>query len=178
MNLLSSNERFGTGSPAHSSIGVPFSPNPLNKSSVRASRSVVGASCMDWDPETEFGSVTTKVSATTTKSITTTSFSDFTYFSSYWLGHMGPNGKRVVFRGWPDFRGTLLTRGALRPGEPERRTPRVFIRQVMWSDLPVFAKDRATFYSRRIIWGEMKLFVAKAASNCYWFVIDTGPRFN
>src|SRR5262245_65109348 len=93
MNLLSSNERFGTGSPAHSSIGVPFSPNPLNKSSVRASRSVVGASCMDWDPETEFGSVTTKVSATTTKSITTTSFSDFTYFPPIGWVIWGPMGK-------------------------------------------------------------------------------------
>ena len=37
---------------------------------------------------------------------------------------------------------------ALRPGELERRTPRVFIRQVTGSDLPAFAKYWATFYCR------------------------------
>src|SRR4029453_8900932 len=53
MNLLSSNLPFpravgATGSFTHSTIGVPFTPKPLNRSSVLASMSVVGASVAVW----------------------------------------------------------------------------------------------------------------------------------
>jgi len=43
--------------------------------------SVVGASVIVWDPETEFGSVARKVSSPTEKNITTISFSDLMDFS-------------------------------------------------------------------------------------------------
>src|SRR5215468_3923918 len=65
MNLLSSNDRFATGGATHSSMGAPLVPNPLNRSSVRRFKSVVGASVIVWEPETEFGSVARKVSAAT-----------------------------------------------------------------------------------------------------------------
>src|SRR5262245_42906162 len=97
MNLLSSKERFGTGSPAHSSTGAPLAPNPLYKSSVRMFKSVVGASCMS-KPLTEFGSVAAKTSKDAAKTIKTTSFSDFIYFL-LWVGSCEAQGKRVVFIG-------------------------------------------------------------------------------
>src|SRR5215510_16115281 len=93
MKLLSSNERPGTGSPSHSSMGVPLAPNPLNRSSVRQFRSVVGAFVTDWDPATEFGSVARTVSAPTTKDITTINFSDFIYFPPKGWVMRGPIGK-------------------------------------------------------------------------------------
>src|SRR5262249_27574263 len=110
MNLLSSNEASGTAGVTHSSTGVPLVPNPLNRSSVARTKSVVGAAVMDWDPATEYGSVARQTSAPTAKSMTITIFSDFMYFFSSVLGHVGPNGKGVILSGWPDFRGTLLTR--------------------------------------------------------------------
>src|SRR5262249_21064337 len=114
MNLLSSNERFATGGDTHSSMGVPLAPNPLKRSSVRRFKSVVGASVIVWEPETEFGSVARKVSAPTAKSITTTSFSDFIDFPPVTWAKRGPIEKKGCFsfiRGRPEFRGTLLTRG-------------------------------------------------------------------
>src|SRR5262245_3460741 len=80
MNLLSSNDRFATGGATHSSMGEPLAPNPLNRSSVSRTKSVVGASVMVWDPATEFGSVARQTSAPTMKSNAITSFSDFIYF--------------------------------------------------------------------------------------------------
>src|SRR5215510_6749212 len=73
MNLLSSNDLFGTGSPAHSSTGVPFGWNPLCQSSVRASISVVGASVIPTCPPTAAGNT----SAATVKTMTTISLSNF-----------------------------------------------------------------------------------------------------
>src|SRR5262245_31445787 len=108
MNRLSSNDWLGTGPATHSSIGVPLGPNPLNRSSVSATMSVVSASVMIWEPETEFGSVARKVSDITAKSITTTSFSDFMYIPPVIWAVGGPIEERVVFRGWSDFRRTLL----------------------------------------------------------------------
>src|SRR5215475_879290 len=96
MNLLSSNDRFATGGDTHSSMGVPFVPNPLNRSSVKRIKSVVGASAMVWEPETEFGSVARKASAPTAKSITTTSFSDFIKFPPVTWAKRGPIEERVV----------------------------------------------------------------------------------
>src|SRR5262245_10098669 len=110
MNLLSSNDRFATGGATHSSIGVPLAPNPLNRSSVRRFKSVVGASVIAWEPETEFGRVARKVSATTAKSITTTSFSDFIYIPPVIWAKCGPIEERVVFRGWSDFRRNVTSR--------------------------------------------------------------------
>src|SRR5262245_6884130 len=102
MNMLSSNERPGTGSATHSSIGEPFVPNPLNRSSEprtseRRIRSVVGASVMVWDPATEFGSVARKVSAPTVKNITTTSLSDFMYFPPVIRAESGPIDDGLLF---------------------------------------------------------------------------------
>jgi hypothetical protein len=48
--------------------------------------------------------------------------------------------------------------GILRPGELKHRTPRVFVGQVTWTDLPAFAKDRAKFDCGRkpilFYWGD------------------------
>src|SRR5262245_49488624 len=100
MNMLSSNERPGTGSATHSSIGEPLAPNPLNRSSEprtseRRIRSVVGAAVIcAFEPATEFGRVARKPSAPTTKDITTIILSDFMYFFSFGLGPVGdPIGK-------------------------------------------------------------------------------------
>src|SRR5215813_14117932 len=108
MNLLSSNDRFATGGATHSSMGAPLVPNPLNRSSVRRFKSVVGASVIVWEPETEFGSVARKVSAAKAKSITTASFSGFIYIPPVTWAKRGPINERVIFRGRTDFGGTLL----------------------------------------------------------------------
>src|SRR5262245_34239638 len=97
MNLLSSNERPGTGSPAHSSMGTPLAPNPLNRSSVSRTKSVMGASVMAWDPATEFGSVARNVSAATVKNIMIMSLSDFTYFPPVIRAEGGPIQERLLF---------------------------------------------------------------------------------
>src|SRR5262245_3514578 len=178
MKLLSSNERPGTGSPSHSSMGVPLAPNPLNRSSVRQFRSVVGAFVTDWDPATEFGSVARTVSAPTTKDITITNFSDFIYIPPTGWVMRGPIGKELFLEvGLISEEHYLHGARARRLGEPERRTPRVLIRQVMRSDLPTLARHHAPFYRWGIILGATNS-VAKAALNCYRVMMDTRHRSN
>src|SRR5215470_2841802 len=97
MNLLSSNERPETGGATHSSMGAPLAPNPLNRSSVSRTRSVVRASVMVWDPATEFGALARKVSATAVKNITITSLSGFIYFPPVIRAEGGPIQERLLF---------------------------------------------------------------------------------
>src|SRR5215475_6411096 len=97
MNLLSSNDRFGTGGDTHSSMGVPLAPNPLNRSSVAVIMSVWRASVMVWDPATEFGSVARQTSVPTTKDITITILSDFNVFSSCDSGRGQPDRRWFAF---------------------------------------------------------------------------------
>src|SRR5262245_18713202 len=96
MNLLSSKERFATGAATHSSMGAPLAPPPLNRLSLRAFMSVVGASVIVWDPETEFGSVARKVSAHTEKNIATISLSDLMDFSPLGCVICGPMGNELL----------------------------------------------------------------------------------
>src|SRR5215813_1858614 len=97
MNLLSSNEAPGTAGVTHSSMGVPLVPNPLNRSSVAFTRSVVGASVTAWDPATGFGSVARQTSDPTTNTITSTIFSDFINFPPVIRAGCGPIEVKLFF---------------------------------------------------------------------------------
>jgi hypothetical protein len=88
---------------------------------VRRFKSVVGASVIVWEPETEFGSVARKVSAPTAKSITTTSFRVFIYIPPS-IGPWGTQSKKGLF-----FEAGLISEERYfreadiqRPGEQER----------------------------------------------------------
>src|SRR5215813_1812698 len=120
MNLLSSNERPGTGSATHSSMGVPLAPNPLNRSSVSLFESVVRAAVTcTLEPATEFGRVARKPIATTTKDNRITSFSDFMCFPPVIRAGCGPIEERLLFEAGLILEERYLKGTDVRqPGEP------------------------------------------------------------